>query len=987
MLSRLRHALSSIDVTFQTQILLRQGMFHGLCTIGKAHRCFSSRMRQCLRLVGYGFSLFKKAFASLALALVLGNMPGLGYADDITPPAVQTPITPVSHTLEAAPLSDAVDAPIPQAIDDRPMKNGQPGLPPGVSTWQPKQLDPAAVATYLGWVDANVPNQICHGYYLEPNLYYAQAQAAQNNKGPVHISADQTAFSQTGTSVLVGSVQVNQPNQQITAEKAYLNRDATTQKINSIDVYGHVVVREPGTMAMGDQGHFDLTDKSLYLNDVLYRTSFGPLTPPNTSAPLPLDAPVVVNNLNGWGMADQMNRDSNGIIHVLKGTYTACPPKTSFWRLAASKLTLNRETGRGVARNGVLYLKEFPILYSPYFSFPIDNRRQTGFLYPTFGHSSRSGYDIGVPFYWNIAPNYDATITPDYLSLRGLQMNGLFRYLTPSSTGNFHGSFLPNDNAYAQFKKDQQDKFAPSTPGLNSLENSSDNRYFVSFLDDRKYNDNWSSHLYVNHASDDYYFEDFDGDAAQTSENQIINEADLNFNDVHWNFTGQLQGYQTLHPINQGVVANQYEKLPELKLNGNYPGFLGDLNFSIANQFDNFQIQKNPWQSAKGVYGDRLYTDPTLSLPKYWLWGFIKPEVQLTATQYDLRNQLSNQQISAISNPISNPIPNQVPNQRSSIDRVLPIIDVDSGLYFDKNMHIGQTDYTQTLEPRVFYLYVPYQNQNDIPLFDTSIEPFSYTQLFQTNRYNGIDRIGDTNQISLALTSRLLNQTTGEEILRASVGQIEYFENRRVNLNANQLDLVSYDNQVPPDAATSPIAGELEYHITHDWLALGDVAWEPSNNQLNNADFALQYHHDDNHIINFGYHFLRGGDALTQNDNGVLVTEQGSRSNLNQTDISAVWPLSEQWKLVGRWNYNVSHNYPQTYYGGVEYEACCWAFRVVVGRDFDYLNEKNKPVFDQQVYFQIALKTLGNVGTNDPSGMFTRDIPGYRDHFGTVSAF
>lgn len=901
--------------------------------------------------------------------------------------------------------------------------NGQPGIPSDIQTWLPKKLTPTQVANYLGWVQKQMPDQICPGYYVEPSLAFKSPYpTAGNNNGPIHVSADQSSFSQTGASILVGSVQVNQPNEQINGEKAYLNRDPNTQKINSIDVYGHVIVRQPGNMAMGEAGHFDLVDKSLYLNNVLYRTSFGPITPvgqsisagagaarsqsnslslntsanqsnpPNANAsdtqsnPPPLDTPVTVQNLNGWGVADQMNRDSQGIIHVLKGTYTACPPETSFWKLVASKLTLNRDTGRGVARNGFLYLKGVPVFYSPYFSFPIDNRRQTGFLTPSFGHSSRSGVDISTPFYWNIAPNYDATITPDYLSLRGLQLNGLFRYLTPTSSGNFHGSFLPNDNAFSQYQQQQKDIYNPTSanpnpppapPGYNALEDDSDDRYFVSFKDNRRYSDQWSSYLYLNHVSDDYYFEDFNNDAAQTTSNQILNQADLYYNNTHWNFTGQMQGYQTLHPINQGTVSNQYMELPELKLNGNYPEFLGDLSFNIANQYDDFQINQNPWQTAnqKQVFGQRAYTDPELSLPKYWLWGFIKPDVQLTATQYDLRDQ---------SNPAFSDMP---PYKNQTIDRTIPIFDIDSGLYFERNYNLDGGEYKQTLEPRLFYLYVPYENQDDIPLFDTSIDPFNYAQLFQTNRYDGIDRIGDTNQISAALTSRFLNEQTGDEILRASIGQIYYFEDRRVNLTEQQAGLVAFDNQVSPDASSSPIAGELEYHITKSWLALGDVAWAPSDNTVNNSDLALQYHRDDDHLLNFGYHFLRGGDALEQVQGGQTVTVPGSAQNLNQTDFSAVWPLTEKWKFIGRWNYNISHNYPQTYYGGLEYEACCWAFRTMVGRSFDYLQPNNRPVFDQQIYFQIALKTLGNVGTNDPTHMLTRDIPGYVDRFGAINSF
>jgi len=899
---------------------------------------------------------------------------------------LSAPTTPPAlDTVMVTPSGATAQTPNPLAVDDRPMVNGQPGMPRGITTWQPKTLSPEQIATYLGWVEKQLPNQVCSGYFVEPNLYYPSPYPVKSHKGPVHISANESAFSEVGTSVLTGSVQVNQPNQQINAEKAYLNRDPKTQKINSIDVYGQVIVRQPGSMAMGDAGHYDLIDKSLHLNHVLYRTSFGQLNTPNQSNPGTLGEPVNISNLNGWGVADQMNRDSQGIIHVLKGTYTACPPKTSVWRLSAQKLTLNRDTGRGVATNGVLSVKGVPILYSPYFSFPLDNRRQTGFLFPTFEHSTRSGYQFGIPFYWNIAPNYDATITPVYMSLRGLQLNGIFRYLTSSGDGNIHGSFIPDDRAFNSFKNDKANDYnvdgsnpglPKPPPGFDSLESSSNDRYFVSFLNNERYSDKWSSHVYLNHVSDDYYFEDFSSDPAQTTDNQLINIAALNYHDTHWKFNTQLIDYQTLHPINQGAVDNQYKKLPEINLDGNYPSFLGNLSFNIADQYDNFKIDKNPWQTQNRTYGQRLYTDPEISFPKYWLWGFFKPDIQVTGTQYDLSNQ-----------PIMVTGKNNMPvnsgkTKNQTIDRVLPIYDIDTGLYFERNFGFEGGNYKQTLEPRLFYLYVPYRNQSDIPLFDTTIDPFNYAQLFETNRYDGIDRIGDTNQLSAGLSTRFLNEQTGDEILRASIGQIYYFEQRRVNLTLAQAGLVGFDNQVPPNAMASPIAGELEYHITKRWLTLGDVAWEPDGNTVNNTDLALQYHRDDDHILNLGYHFLRGGDALVNTkDNQIKITNSNGQ-NLNQTDFSLVWPITQEWKFIGRWNYNISHNYPQTYYGGVEYEACCWAFRVVGAQNFNYLSPSNHPVFNREIYLQVALKTLGSGGTNDPSTMFMRDIPGYVDHFG-----
>jgi LPS-assembly protein len=385
------------------------------------------------------------------------------------------------------------------------------------------------------------------------------------------------------------------------------------------------------------------------------------------------------------------------------------------------------------------------------------------------------------------------------------------------------------------------------------------------------------------------------------------------------------------------------------------------------------------------VDGSRAITMPQLTLPLYSSAGYLKPNIELSATQYSLSNQL--------------------PGEDTSIDRVLPISDVDSGLFFDKQGSWFGHAYQQTLEPRLFYLYVPYRNQDDIPLFDTTVEPFTYDQLFRTNRFTGYDRIGDTNQLSYALTSRILDPESGVEKMHVSVGEIYYFENRRVNIDPNSLDVVTIDNSVPPDNTLSPIASEASYRVTQYWNLNGNLAWNPQsgteqsaeNTQtgetdvvqiprgFNNGGLALQYKKDNSHIFNIGYTFLRGGDQLVDS-NGTLLAQPGSsQNNLNQSDLSAVWPLSPQWKTFSRWNYNISQGHDQNLMGGVEYDTCCWAFRLVGAHEFNYLDAESQdnPRFNNMIYLQFAFIGLGNVSSNNAAGLLRNSIAGYTDTFGT----
>ena len=879
-------------------------------------------------------------------------LPATPYAHS---PVQVTPYTTTSNEFD----TDVQPPTTPPITDDRSRLQGSPQAPPSVTPFLPKKISRTEIGHLLGWVDAPASNLICHGYYVEPNLYYPAVIDQKSKKAPLTILADQSLLSQTDTSKLAGHVMISQPDRRIDSDLAYINRNPETLKADSIDVYGQVVLREPGSIAIGNQGHFDLLDKSGTLSDVLYRMTYGKgFTSDKNKAE---DAPLQNTQTNSWGMADSVHRDASGIITIKKGTYSACPPLTNVWHIMANTLTLDHETGRGEAYNALLYLGDMPVLYSPYFSFPIDNRRKTGFLYPTFGHSTNTGYELGTPFYWNIAPDKDATITPDIMTDRGVQLNAIFRYLSSDSSGNIHGSFLPDDKMFSQFQSDALTTYPPDTAGLKDLENDSDNRYFISLQDTRQYDANWSSYLYLNHVSDDYYFEDFNSDPAQITDNQILNQADLYYNSDHWHFTGQGGGYQTLHPINQIYVANQYQELPELILNGNYPNFADNFSFNLNNQYDNFAIVEDPVVGTQPE-GSRFYVSPDLNYNKQWMWGFFKPDFQLSTTEYQLTHQ--------------------IPGEDTEISRVIPITDIDAGLFFDRNIHFFSQDYQQTLEPRLFYLYVPYHDQNDIPLFDTTVEPFSFSQLFETNRFTGIDRIGDTNQISMALTSRFINEETGDQKLKASVGEIYYFDDRKVFINNDDLDLLTLDNQVPLDNKISPVAAELDYFINKQWQVTTNMAWDPIADQTNNANLMLQYRKDNQHIMNVGYTFLRGGDAFTP-PNGETVPTNSSKNNLNQTDLSVVWPLVKNWTVLARWNYNVSHNYPQTYFAGLQYDACCWSFRTVVGREFNYLDNYDKPQFNNQVYFQIALKTLGSVGTSDPASVLN-NIPGYIDTFGQV---
>ncbi len=822
----------------------------------------------------------------------------------------------------------------------------------------------------LGWTPAPVTSKnYCGGYYQDPMAPFLNQILPPIETTTLNVNSDQGFLRQTGTSILMGDVNLTQPGRSVHADTAYLNRNKEGQ-FTDATLVGNVVARQPGQVVVGDHGYIQLNTKVANFFHAVYRTLVSAFRSPTKN-----DSQSDVLNLNAWGNAGEVEQDQAGLIILHQATYTTCSPTTSTWKVTAKTITLNHDTGRGVARNAWLSLGNVPVLYTPYFNFPIDNRRQTGFLMPSLGNSSNGGLSLNLPFYWNIAPNYDALITPQYYSKRGLQMNGLFRFLTTMSTGTVAGSYLPGDKAFQSFQDRAPHQYLAG-PQMNTLENNSDNRSYFALNDKTVFDPRWNSTINYNYVSDYYYYEDF-GTPTTLTQNQLPQSIALNYLGDHWNFSSSLQGYQTLHPINLVSVANPYERLPELDLNGNYPNEAGGFTYTMNNQFVYFMRDLNPGEvpaapNTQPIAAGRLNLQPSISLPLTWLPGYITPQLQLSLTHYNIGNQ--------------------IPGFANEAQRSLPMFDIDSGLYFDRDTTVFGKGYEQTLEPRLFYLFVPYQNQSNLPLFDTALVPFSFDSLFLTNRFSGIDRIGDANQVSLGITTRLLDQDTGTEKFHASLGEIYYFENRRVSTCAAPGTPGAASLAVPcVDAATqlgatsttewsSPLAGQLDYYLTPNWSTIANAAWDPHVRQMVNSNLYLHYQPTDkpNQIFNITYNFIRFGNEITT----VPPTSLTSHKNdLNQVGVSFAWPVKEHWNAVAGWNYNISRTFPQTYFYGLEYDSCCWAARVVAGRSYTSLNQNGGPMFNSAVYLQWQFKGLGTVGMQNPATLLTSNVSGYQDNF------
>lgn len=826
-----------------------------------------------------------------------------------------------------------------------------------------------SAAKALGWVEepSNSLNY-CGGYFLDQAFTYP-VSVEKNNL--VEITSNQTLFSQKGTSILEGKVTVTRTGQQITANKAYLYRDPVTGKLSAMDMIGNVNLREPNTLVVGKQGHYNFETKAKSLSDIVYRTAMrSDRTLIGSNIPTAETQKArKISSLTAWGEAQTFSSAEPRIYEFTAASFSTCPPVDPTWKLKASHIVLNKNTGRGYAVNARLLVKGIPVFYTPYINFPIDSRRKSGFLWPTLGANNKFGPYFLAPFYWNMAPNYDMTITPALLAKRGVQFTDDFRYLSTTNTGKIDLSIIPYDRYFHNTQLAAKENPASANPSnantpaitsaeINRLINASPTRRGFFWRDDAQYNPHWSSHVDFNYASDDYYLRDFGSNLNEITANTLLQEGDLNFKSENWNFIGRLQTYQTLHPVDSYPVQNQYRRLPQLIFNGDYPDQPFGLEYFIDNEITHFEFQNAPGTTPNLPVGNRMNVQPGISWPLYSPAFYLNPRLQVALTQYSLARTSAT----------------QIP---SSNRRAVPIFDIASGLTFNRELVLFHHAFEQTLEPQIYYTYIPYRNQTSLPVFDTTVNTLTYDQIFNYNRFSGIDRIGDANQIGVGVTSRFLDQNSGVEKIRLGVGDIIYFADRRVTLCNTQTGPVGCTDapQNPNDHyRLSPVSGFANYTVNPDWSLSDTTIWNPTTKQLDNNTIGVHYEPNINHIINFGYSFVRNGDPFS----GIMTNT--AQNNLKLTDISFSWPvIRENISAVGRWTEDWSTNHFQNLLYGVQYDTCCWAVRLVGGRTFTNI-VNNTLHYNNEYYIQFALKGLGEVGPNPTKLLST--ISGYPAQFG-----
>jgi LPS-assembly protein len=741
----------------------------------------------------------------------------------------------------------------------------------------------------------------CGGRYLLPQFPYPLE--SDPSEFPLRGDAEKVTYFLDGRAELSGAVTLSQGNRSITGRQGTLDRN-TGEGL----MVGQVRVLEPGLVLEGETARVDSESRAASLEGVQF----------------------LLPQLALRGQAASITQDADGNLTIIDGRFTRCEPGNRNWHIAVGSLELNEAEVFATARHATVKVGNVPVLYAPYLRFPVRDDRQSGLLFPDIGFSEQDGFDVRLPYYLNLAPDYDVTLAPRHISDRGTGLEGEFRHLTAWGRTTLSGTFLGEDDLFdGTLTRDDFNRlsqaglvtgdFEPADRWLYGMEHEGEIGNFTTLVD-------------YTAVSDRDYFRDLGGDIGVSSRFELERRGEIGYN------RGGLQmrfWAQRFDRLDDGTV-DPYQRLPQFDARYVTPLF-GPLEGSVTAQVAEFDRANTGLTGVEEAIGRRFHLAPRIRLPFYRPWGYLSFAGGMRYTAYDLR-ELD-------------------PGFDDAPDRRVGHGSAEGGLYFDRSIEAFGRSVTHSLEPKAFYLYQSYDNQDRLPQFDSSELTFSYNQLFRDNRFAGLDRIGDANQLSLGLTTRFVDSRNGREYLRASLGQILYFEDRRVTLTGAK--------DKADEQRSSAVAGEVSGSLTQRWRVTSTVIWDPNLREIDEGAVALQHQRDERHIVNFGYRYRLSDD-------------------ISQPDISAYWPISNRFGFIGRWNYDIEQGRVIEAFGGLEYNDCCWRLRLV-GRRF--LNVPTGPNIvtgqdvevirpDNGVFLQIVFKGMGGVG-NGLESLLVRGIRGY----------
>jgi LPS-assembly protein len=709
---------------------------------------------------------------------------------------------------------------------------------------------------------------------LVPPPPKAVRSGAATDGDAVYLRADRLEGESEKTIEASGKVELRTRRQTVLAD--WLHYDPETEEIWA---KGNVVMRQGFDTITGPEARFKRDDETGFFNQPEFH--------------------IGENNSRGEGSELLFLGENKYQIKDMK--YTTCVAGNEDWYLSSSEVDVDRTRLIGTAHNASIIFKGVTILNAPSIDFPLSNDRKSGFLTPVFGSTNSRGLEMSLPYYLNLAPNYDATLTPREMTRRGLQLNTQGRYLFPDASGEVDAEGL-NDQITGTFRYGlawKHNQTFESIPGL-------------------------SGYVNVQKVSDNAYFSDLSDRLVVTSQQELPRDVGLIYNHGPFGFLTRFQSFQTLQDPSAPITPPYFREPQFLMVMSPVPW--NGLNFEATGEYVRFR-------QPTMVTGDRAMLYPSVSWSQHGNSWFFTARTGLSMTHYDL----------------SQSTPPDPSLTESSQSRVLPISSIDSGLVFERDTSLFGKAFTQTFEPRAYYVNIPYRNQSQIPDFDSATDDFNFSQLFTENRYLGYDRIGDANQITLAAVTRLLDPETGEERMRFAIGQRYYFESQQVVLN-----------EPPRTSNVSDLLISGEARLSDVWSAAGTLQYQFNQPQIERLDLGMRWQPAPGRVLNASYRFNRQ-----------QADSSGNISELKQVDVSGQFPIKDDWSMIGRWNYSLIDKKTLEGVLGLEYNAGCWAFRIVAQQLQTATEQASKSVF-----VQFELNGLARFGTN-PIDVLKRSVPGY----------
>lgn len=698
----------------------------------------------------------------------------------------------------------------------------------------------------------------------------------------IEVRAESSRLTEGGLSHFSGEVEVIRGDRSIAAEVVTYD-----PKRKIFNAEGRTHIWDAGILWSGETATYDLENRVSLLSNGKFWNKNG----------------------MGRGRADKITNDRIAQKTELENIeYSTCPFEDEIWRLSASTLKLNHVTDRGSATHAFLYVKDTPVFYFPFVSFPISDERKSGFLSPGIGNSTESGFITQLPYYWNIAANKDATIAPRLMSKRGVLFDTELRYLGQNYEGETNFQILPDD--------DLKNGDTRSLISINHEHWAQGGKYYLKVDFDS--------------VSDDEFFTDFGNSIATTSQRFLEQFVDLRYLSSRQSIYVQFRNYQsadeTLPP-----EFGPYKQLPSIYYYLNGPGLgqvgnIGKLSFNLNGVFQNYE-------RGNSLTGNIVSLRPRIE------HNYIRPYLNIQ-TKFEIQH-----------NQLFLDDPNRQFDDNESY--TIPKLSIDGTLFSERTVRLGNSNFLQTLEPRLFYLLVPNQDFDHIPNFGTGLYDTTFQNIFRSNRFGGNARVGDANQVTAAITSRILDNQNGREKLRFNIGQIYHFRNRKVTLPGGSIDKEN----------TSELLLET---LANPWdmvTVRGRLRWDPDKGRAEQSGLSIRFQPNIDTVLNLKYR-QRRGKSIFQPD-------------IRQTDLSARIPIRDNLALIGRWNYSLEQNESIETFGGVEYESCCWGARLVARR---FLKDSDG-IHDNSIFMQIHFRGLGGFGRGGSESFISSGIAGYTDPF------